>query len=230
LEPANQKAKRADQHFIEASGWWQRYRDLACFHEARKRQTHAKQSIRIVLNEQRLQRLNKSEDYFRIQSSYIEATRWAINWATALAAARAEEVITEGDGRSCREDTIVSFYAMKVALTMLGDRPETPALPCPSQNTIASVCASQIRYRHIAIRRPMEREIGPQHLATMSPTTVASRSVGLDPRPAEIPYKPALCKQAAGFGRSGDGSPLQAGIVSAVEATERQAQSPTVKI
>jgi hypothetical protein len=197
LGPANQKAKLADRNGVEERSWWQRYGDLACFHESRKRQIHARNSIRIVLKEQRLQqRMTKPMDGSKIRSSYTEATRWAIDWAIALAAARAEEVSTDFDIGRCREKTIASLYVMKEKLTALSERPLTSLAP-----RISRVCASQIRHRQSAVRSLVTKEIGTQHLGPMVPgTTVTNSTFIRDQSSSEKVHTPSLAKEAAGFG------------------------------
>jgi len=155
-EPASQKTKRNERNDVEASSWWLQYGDVACFHEARKRQTHAKRSIGVVLSEQRSQRMTKSHDVGRIRSSYIGSSSWASDWAMALAAAHAEEVRREVHGGSCNEETLASLHRMKENLTSLNGIAEATVLRRSLQNHISSVCTSQIRYRYTASAGPIK--------------------------------------------------------------------------
>ena len=230
LGPAYQKAKLADKADVEAVSWWHRYGDLACFHEAQRRQIHAKRSIRIVLNEQRRQRMTNYHDCAKIRSSYRDANNWAVRWATALASARAEEVSRELYGRILREETIASLYAMKEALTALCDNPEGDSVQFQPQHAITSVCSSQIRYRQIAIRRPLKRETDTEHLAPDLRGAVAGDSDIVGSRLEETvkPSSAAAC-HVNSSPNLGTSILKKVGSVHAIESKEENVQRATEK-
>lgn len=227
LGPVNQKAKLADTEDIEAITWWHRYGDLACFYEAQRRHILAKRSISIVLKEQRRQRMTKCRDSVKIRSSYLDANYWAIKWATALAAARAEEAYRESYGGRLREATMASLYEMKDAVTALVDMPEVCSLQFLPRKAITSVCTSQVRYRQTAIRRPLKRETKTKHLTLESPGDVAGNSDTVAP----LPRKPV----SAAAGWDVNSSPslgtsiLNAGSVCAIESEDEKGQHATEK-
>jgi hypothetical protein len=196
LRHVNQRAKTEQKDIMQAHSWWNRFGDLACFHESRRRQTHAKNSIRVVLDEQSRQRMFNSRDPTKIRLSYIQSTAWARDWARALATATADEVNRNFNDASCKETTISSLYAMKEALTTVVGKSESP--DAAAMNRLDANTSSQIRFRQKVVGQQQQTKATPSLPKTLADNESPSTGSMVDDETNHDDL--ALAKKAAGFG------------------------------
>lgn len=200
IHHVSQKAKLEQNDETQASTWWDRFGDVASFHESRRRQTQVKTAIRVVLDEQRRQRMFRTPDPAKLRLSYIQATTWARDWATALATANADEV-------SCnffctttsRKNAIASaLCTAKDALSAVLAEP-TPKVGS-AMNRLDANTSSQIRFRQVLSRQDvMQRRLARRFAASqLSAASDDSNSIGSEQESKETEL--ALAKKAAGFG------------------------------
>jgi len=202
LEHVNQKAKTA-QKDVQAQSWWDRFGDLASFCESRHRQRLARDAIRIVLDEQRRQRMFQSPDPNKIRLAYMESSAWTREWSLALAAVKADEVRGNLDGKGSDTNSISALYAMKVSLSTMTEKPTSPVGGSTTTTIrLDANTASQIRYRQIVTRKQgnQKNTVAPVSptASPPSPTTSPNDSDGMNDRDRKASL--ALAKKAAGYG------------------------------
>ncbi len=198
LHHVSQKAKLDQCDGARVCSWWDRYGELACFHESRSRQTHIKSAIRVVLDEQRRQRMFRMPDPMKIRLSYIQATSWARDWAHALAAATAEEVSGNFSTTSDSGRAASSLFTAKEALSAV--LAKTTIQVGTAMNRLDANTSSQVRFRQVLSRqevmqRRLARRLASSQLSA-SPHDSNSSDNDQESKRAEL----ALAKKAAGFG------------------------------
>jgi hypothetical protein len=203
LRHVKQRAKtEPKKDDVQAHSWWNRFGDLACFHESRRRQTHAKSSIRVVLDEQSRQRMFNSRDPTKIRLSYSQATAWARDWARALATATADEVNRNFNDASYKEATISALYAMKEALTSVVEK--SASSDTTVMNRLDANTSSQIRFRQGSVGQQQNTKATPslpnKQLVDDSSSWTDSIIDDDDDDTSDFDCDLALAKKAVGFG------------------------------
>lgn len=189
----NQRAKTEQQSNVQAHAWWNRFGEISSFHESRRRQTHVKNSIRVVLDEQSRRRMFNTGDPMKIRLSYIQSTAWARDWAQALAKANADEVSQNFNDAAFKDSTICSLYAMKEALTAIVEKPIIP--DAAAMNRLDANTSSQIQFQKVALWQQTKAPPSSPGTLSRNSSSTASLVYG-DAKHNDL----ALAKKAAGFG------------------------------
>ena len=198
----SQKAKRETNGDEEspAMRWWERFGDLACFHESRRRQTEVTNSIKAVLEEQRRQKMFQTSDPMKTRVTYIQATTWARDWALALATANAADVLQNSTNTPKDYETIASsLFEAKEALSAALSKPKTPVSTAVNRldaNTSSQILFRQVRSREEVIQRRLARRIAASQGSSTSTDSTSTDNESESSKPTEL----ALAKKAAGFG------------------------------
>jgi hypothetical protein len=191
----------------DGNKWWHHFghsrrglEHIASVEEGRQRQANVRISIRVVIDEQRRQKMYNKVDAEKLRMLSLQYTSWARDLALAAAASDAEAVEVDfSEQRKTRE-----FYILKHARVQGGFHEKLPSFMMPTkmnpqhldQNTSTQIRirqkASRIQTPTISRKENAVITIEPIHDASSTMTTSHSISS----------ISSSISKQAAGFGTS----------------------------
>jgi len=190
------RGQNPGQVSAEGNKWWNEFghsrrglEHIASGEEGRQRQANVRTAIRMVVEEQRRQKIYRKDDTEKIRMVSLQYTIWARDLALAAAESDTEAVRSNFSHQAKTRE----YYLLKQGLdnVMSNNAKQMPAFMMPigvSPQMLDENTSSQIRYRRKLVETP-------QQLA---------RKV-LDPAKAEPIHDPDqnksnLAKQAAGYG------------------------------
>lgn len=138
--------------------WWHTFghsrrglEHIASNEEGRQRQANVRVAIRIIIDEQRRQKIYRKEDPEKLRMLSLQYTSWARDLSVAAAASDAEAVqLNFDEKRKSRE-----YYILKNARATGGSSKQLPSFMMPvgrSPQVLDHHTSSQVRYRRKASR------------------------------------------------------------------------------
>lgn len=179
---------------VQPDKWWHHFghsrrglEHIASVEEGRQRQANVRVAIRVVIDEQKRQKIYRKEDPEKLRMLSLQYTTWARELALAAAASDAEAVESDfHENRKSRE-----FYILKQAKAQGGFSKKLPSFMMPaavSPQVLDHHTSTQIRFRRKQAR------VGP------SPFSKSEESPTSTSEPIHDGGSGNLAKKAAGFG------------------------------
>lgn len=212
-----QQSDDAHSNSVQPDKWWHHFghsrrglEHIASVEEGRQRQANVRVAIRVVIDEQKRQKIYRKEDPEKLRMLSLQYTTWARELALAAAASDAEAVESDfHENRKSRE-----FYILKQAKAQGGFSKKLPSFMMPvavSPQVLDHHTSTQIRFRRKQAR------VGPSPLpkSEESPTSTSE--------PIHDGGSGNLAKKAAGFGT---GNTDASAILSGLGSSNDNAMSP----
>lgn len=160
---------------------------IASVEEGRQRQANVRIAIRIVIDEQRRQKIYRKEDSEKLRTLSLQYTSWARDLAIAAAASDAEAVqLNFDEKRKSRE-----YYILKNARAHGGFSKQLPSFMMPvgrSPQVLDHHTSTQVRYRRKVSRvAPQPQKPSGEDFSAAEPIHDARNGAN-------------LAKKASGFG------------------------------
>mmetsp|Transcript_17604 Transcript_17604/g.29173 ORF Transcript_17604/g.29173 Transcript_17604/m.29173 type:complete len:574 (+) Transcript_17604:65-1786(+) len=214
------RSRKGNHSPTNGDKWWHTFghsrrglEHIASVDEGRQRQANVRIAIRIVIDEQRRQKIYRKEDPEKLRMLSLQYSTWARDLALAAAASDAEAVqLNFDEKRKSRE-----YYILKNAKNHVGVSKQLPSFMQPvgrSPQVLDQHTSSQVRYRRKQTR------VAPQ--PQKSDETTAVEPIH------DARGQANLSKKAAGFGTmDADVSAILSGMgVQAAAASKMAAIKP----